>query len=177
VKQNGYTLIELALVIFLAGLMIIFAVPKIRETLIDDQLTATVRHFVGAVNELRNNAVHEQVDYAMHLDMNANSSWISSEDMTPEKLAEQEKEASPLPDGVRIVDISQAGVEKRMDGQVVMRMFKQGYIQPTVIHLRKDERSMTVFFQPFLSSPFVYNQYVDIRADGKERGESGDTLR
>ena len=82
-KRNGYTLIELALVVFLLGLMLVLAVPRVRETLISDGLKKTVRQLVGAAKELRTDAVREQLDYKLNLDLSNNAFWTSSQDMTP----------------------------------------------------------------------------------------------
>jgi general secretion pathway protein H len=168
-KKNGYTLIELAVVVFLMGLMLTIAVPKVRETLLNDSLKSTVRRMVGVVRELRGDAVREQIDYALHLDLNNNAFWIYSLDMTPEKLDEIKKNAFRFPEGVKIADVSQMGMEKKIDGEVDVKIFKQGYIQPTVIHLKKDDRNFTLVFSPFLSSIKVTDKYADITAEGMER--------
>ena len=167
-KKNGYTLVELAVVVFLLGLMLFLAVPRVRENLVGDGIRTTVRRLVGAVRELRADAIREQMDYVLHLDLNSHAFWTYSLDMTPEKRDEKKRAAFHFPEGVIIADVSQIGVEKKSDGEITVKFFKKGHVQPTVIHLKKDDRYFTLALFPFSSSVKVYERYADVTADGRE---------
>ncbi len=167
-KKNGYTLIELAVVVFLLGLMLFLAVPRIRDSLINDGLKSTARHMVGAIRELRADAVREQVDYVLQLDLNNNAFWTYSVDMTPEKRDERKKNAFHFPEGVKIADVSQPGLDKKADGEVGIKLYKQGYVQPTVIHLVRENRYFTIALAPFLSTIRVFEKYADVTPEGAE---------
>jgi len=167
-KKNGYTLVELAVVVFLLGLMLFLAVPKVRVNLIGDGIRTAVRHLIGAVRELRADAIREQMDYVLHLDLNSHAFWTYSLDMTPEKRDEKKRAAFHFPEGVIIADVSQIGVEKKSDGEITVKFFKKGHVQPTVIHLKKDDRYFTLALFPFSSSVKVYERYADVTADGRE---------
>ena len=160
-RQAGYTLIELAVVVFLIGVMLFIAAPRIRDTLLNDSLKSTVRHFIGTARELRNDAVREQVDYILHIDLNGRTIWTYSADMTPEKRDERQKAAFRLPADIKIVDVYRIGREKQLDGDAEITFFKKGYVQPTVIHLARAENAYTLVFQPFLSTIQTYDKYVD----------------
>ena len=95
--ERGYTLIELALVILLIGLMLFIAAPRIRDTLMNDSLSAAVRKITGVSRELRAEAVRQQVDHVLHLDLNGRAYWTYTADMTPEKQQERRKDAVRLP--------------------------------------------------------------------------------
>ena len=168
-NRNGYTLIELALVIFLLGLMLFLAVPRVRDSLINDALAASVRRTIGVVRGLRADAVREQLDYVLHFDLNNNAFWTYSLDMTPEKRQERKESAFHFPEGLKIADISQPGLGKKTDGEATVKFYKQGHIQPTVIHLAREDRYATIVLAPFLSTLKVYEQYVDITPEGGEK--------
>ena len=159
--DRGYTLIELALVVLLIGLMLFIAAPRIRDTLMNDSLSAAVRKITGASRELRAEAVRQQVDHVLHLDLNGRAYWTYAADMTPEKQQERRKDAVCLPDDVRIADIALAGREKKSDGEATVTFFKQGYAQPVLIHLARGDRFFTLFFSPFLNDVKVYERYVE----------------
>lgn len=161
-RQAGYTLIELAVVIFLIGLMLFLAAPRIRHTLLDDSLKSVARHLTGVAKALRNEAVREQVDYVLHLDLSNNAVWTYSADMTPEKRSERQKGAFKFPPDVKIADVYRIGNEKQIDGDATIVFFKRGYVQPTVVHLAKGDRFHTLVFQPFLSAVKMYDQYLDL---------------
>jgi general secretion pathway protein H len=160
-RQAGYTLIELAVVILLIGLMLFLAAPRIRQTLLDDSLKSVARHIIAAAKTLRNEAVREQVDYVLHLDLNNNAVWTYSADMTPEKRSERQKNAFKFPPDVKITDVYRIGHEKKVDGDATIVFFKRGYVQPTVVHLAKGDRAFTLVFQPFLSAVELYDKYID----------------
>ena len=168
-NRHGYTLIELALVVFLLGLMLFLAVPRIRDGLINDALSSSVRKTIGVVRALRADAVREQVDYALNLDLKNNSFWTYSLDMTPEKLQERKNSAYHFPEGVKIVDINQPGLGKKTDGESTVTFYKQGHIRPTVIHLAREERYATIVLAPFLSTIKTYEKYVEVTPEGEEK--------
>jgi general secretion pathway protein H len=160
-RQAGYTLIELAVVILLIGLMLFLAAPRIRDTLLDDSLKSAARHITGVAKALRYEAVREQVDYVMHLDLNSHAVWSYAADMTPEKRRERQKAAFNFPQDVKIADVYRIGKEKQNDGDATITFFKRGYVQPTVVHLAKGDRAFTLVFQPFLSAVEIHDKYVD----------------
>lgn len=160
-RQAGYTLIELAVVILLIGLMLFLAAPRIRHALLDDSLKSVARHVIAAAKTLRNEAVREQVDYVLHLDLNNNAVWTYMADMTPEKRNERQKNAFKFPPDVKIADVYRIGHEKKIDGDATIIFFKRGYAQPTVVHLAKGDRAFTLVFQPFLSAVELHDKYID----------------
>ena len=168
-NRNGYTLIELALVVFLMGLMLFLAVPKVRDSMINDALASSVRKTIGVLRVLRADAVREQLDYALQLDLKNNAFWTYSLDMTPEKQAERKAGAYRFPEGIKIADILQPGMGKKTDGEVTIKFYKQGHIQPTVIHFAREDRYSTIVLAPFLSTFKVYDKYVEVTPEGAEK--------
>src|SRR4030043_1520898 len=84
-RDRGYTLIELAVVVLLIGMMLYLAVPRVQDSLLDDDLKATTRRFIGAARELRSESVREQTDYILHIDIGHPAFWSYAADTTAEK--------------------------------------------------------------------------------------------
>ena len=158
--ERGYTLIELSVVVLLIGMMLVISVPKIRDSLLADDLKAATRQLVGASRELRNEAIREHVDYILHLDISHHGFWVYSADTTAEKLAEIRKGAARFANGVKITDFIQPGEDKINDGEVDIRFHRQGYVDPAVVHLTKEDRTFTVVFHPFLDRVSVYEKDI-----------------
>ncbi len=158
----GYTLIELSIVVFLIGLMLLIAVPKVRESFFTDKLSSAARRLVGATRELRSLAVRDQVDQILQINLDQKSFWIYSVDMTPEKKEEIKKQASRLPGDVKFADIYIAGKEKKTTGEVSIRFFSRGYVEPAVIHLAEGERFMTLVLHPFVNTVETHEKYLDV---------------
>ena len=160
-SDRGYALIELSVVVLLIGMMLLIAVPRVRDTLLNDDLKATTRQLVGVSRELRNDAVREQVDYILLLDLNQPGFWTYSVDTTAEKRSEIRKGAIRLPEGIRISGVRHPEEVRKTEGEASIRFFRKGYMEPTVVHLVKDDRAFTLVFNPFLPAVTVYEKYVD----------------
>ena len=151
-SYKGFTLIELSVVVFLIGLMLLIAVPKVRDTMLSDGLKTTVNHLTGTARELRSDAVRNQVDYILHLDLDNNLVWTHSADMTPEARDEMKKRAFKLRKEVKILDVYLFGKEKVTDGEALIMFSRKDYMHPAVVHLAQKDQRFTLVFEPFLNS-------------------------
>jgi prepilin-type N-terminal cleavage/methylation domain-containing protein len=168
VNNRGYTLIELSVVVLLIGMMLLIAVPRVRDTLIDDDLKAVTRRLISSARELRYESVREQTDYILHIDLTNPAFWVYPADTTAEKKLALRKGAFVFPQGVRIMDVRQADEGKRTEGEALIHFFRRGYVEPTVVHLTKDDRAFTLVFNPFLQTTTVYEKYVDFSFSREE---------
>jgi general secretion pathway protein H len=169
VTDRGYTLIELSVVVLLIGMMLLIAIPRVRDTLLNDDLLAAARQIIGASRELRNEAVREQVDYILHLDLNQPGFWTYSADTTGEKRAEIRKGAVRFPEAIRIAGVRHFEEIRKTEGEADVRFFRKGYTEPTVIHLTKEDRTLTLVFNPFLPAVSVYDKYLDFTFSEDDR--------
>jgi prepilin-type N-terminal cleavage/methylation domain-containing protein len=168
-NNRGYTLIELVIVTVLIGIVLYLGLPSLRDTLLDDSLKSASRQLVGTIRELRSEAVREQVDYVLLLDLNYNNYWTYTTDMTPEKRDDRRQYAKPFPEGVRVEDVHLVGREKQTEGEGAITFFKRGYVQPALIHLVWDDRRLTLVLEPFLSTVKIHDGYVDYEPAQQEK--------
>ena len=159
--KKGYTLIELAVVVVLIGVVLLMAIPRVQDTMTQDRMRSAVRHLAGMARELKAEAVREQVDHYLHLDLDNRLFWNTRDDMTAENRTLRRNQARSLPSSVRITDVALIDADKKNQGEVIIRFFSQGYIQPAAIHLTDEDRIMTLILQPFLSTFEVQDTYVE----------------
>lgn len=161
--EKGFTLIELGVAIFLIGLILFIATPKIQETMLGSDLERVANHLTGTARGLRSDAVSNQIDHILHLDLDNARIWIVTADMTPEARDTMRKSAYTLPEAVKIMDIYFSEEEKIIDGETTIRFSRKNYTQPAVIHLAENDRRITLVFEPFMNSVKTYDMYVDFQ--------------
>jgi len=159
---SGFTLLELLVIIVLAGLIVTLAVPSTRDSLTGDKLKTASRQIIGLERKLRVEAVRDQLDYILFLDLSNSAYWVVAADMTQEKQDEIKKRALHLPTDVVITDIVDANNSKKSSGEVKIVFKKNNACSPAVIHLAYEENKMTIVINPFLGVTDIQNQYVDV---------------
>lgn len=164
-SKHGFTLVELLVVIALIGIILILAVPVTRDALTVGKLQKASRQFIGLERKLRVEAVRDQVDYILMLDIAGASCYVITSDMTPEKLKEVQANAKKLPSGVAILDVINRKSEKIANGIVKIKFGKNNICTPLILHLAEEEERMTLVVNPFLGVTAVYEQYVEISPD------------
>jgi prepilin-type N-terminal cleavage/methylation domain-containing protein len=164
--SSGFTLVELLLVIVLMGVILALAVPSTRDVLTGDNLKKASRQLSGIEKKLRVEAIRDQVDYILCLDLPNSSYWVVASDMTPEKQDEIKKRPQHLPSGVVILDIVGEDNKKQSADEVRIKFGKKNICSPSVIHLAYEEDRMTMVINPFLGVTDVYDKYVDIPVTG-----------
>ena len=162
-STEGFTFLELTVVLLLIGLMMTLTVPRFRYAMLTDDLKRTTRKMVGIIKNLRNEAMREQEALSLHFDIESNLFWIDSATMAEEERGLARERASLLPQDVRIIDVWFRGKGKKMAGETAIRFNKKGYVPQSAIHLGcEDGRGFTLILRPFLGRVRVLEGYVDL---------------
>ena len=161
-NKRGFTLVELLLVIALIGVVLVLAVPSTRDVLSGNKLKKASRQLIGLERKLRVEAVRDQVDYILCLDLPDAAYWIITSDMTPEKQDEIKNNPKHLPADVVIVDIVDENNKKKSSGEARINFSKNNICSPAIIHLAHEDDSMTIVINPFLGVTDIYDKYIDI---------------
>jgi len=159
-RAQGFTLIELIVVMVLIAVMTGLAAPRISSFLFSDQLKTTARKLLNLVAETGQNALRDQLPYVLSFDRDRHRFLAraigASEDGRP--VAETRL---TVPDDVQLVDIVSAHGGMRKDEKLELVFYPEGYVDQSVIHLRDDEgRELTIFVSPFLGSLRVLDGYI-----------------
>lgn len=152
IKKNhrGFTLIELAVVIVVLGVMIALVAPRLGE-IGEADLKRSARHLTGMIRFLRDEAQAKKTVYRLRFDIQSGRYWAEALAVTPEKTAEFRRVQSEI------------GSEGNLSGQTTFRDVRagshpddpfilftpDGWVEKTFIHLRDgDGKEFTLIVRP-----------------------------
>lgn len=162
-NNRGFTLIELIVVMALIALTVSFAVPQIADFLYADQLKTTVRKLVGLIHRSGRLAQREQAVYLLTYSENERV-FVVAPERKPEKTGastEPTRMTLHLADSVQMGDFWSWYGGQRSGADRVVRFSKEGYVEPTILYLRKDDgREMSVVLSPFLGKVQTLDSHV-----------------
>ena len=166
--KQGFTLIELVVVMVLIALTTAFAIPKIRSSLFTNELRSTARRFIGLVADTGQQARSKRIavdlrfDREQHVFTSAPVIGITEHDTG--RVYPEVKVA----DSVQVVDIVSAHEDKLAAGlgKMVIRFNSMGYVDKTVVHLRDDDGDeLSIILSPFLGVTRVVEGYLSLDDD------------
>jgi prepilin-type N-terminal cleavage/methylation domain-containing protein len=158
---RGFTLIELIVTMVLIAMIASFAVPQIGNFIYADRLKVTTRKLVALIHRSSQLAQRQQASYLLTYQQRDNT-FVVEPEIGEKKEPDRKKENRlQLTEAVAVRDLwSWYGGLLPADA-IVIRFSKNGYVEPTIIHLRKDDgQEMSVVLSPFLGKVQVMDGYV-----------------
>ena len=159
--NQGFTLIELIVVITLISLMLFLAIPRFQVDVLSDNTNKVSRWIMVKVHSLKEKAVSEQKLYVLHISLDSNRLWVTSEIMSQEELQAAEANGYELSDDIKLLDVEYPDEEKISVGRADIYFYKKGYSDKAIIHISNDDNERRSFLiEPFLSRVRLYNKYI-----------------
>jgi len=165
-NNKAFTLLELIVVMVLIALTTSLTVPNISNFLYADQLKVAARKLVGLINQSSQLAQRRQVPYLLRYIEGERRFVVEPE--RPENASDPKKKEKGLrlADPVTVRDFWTWYGGTRSSGALVIRFNKNGYVEPTVIHLREEGgQELSVLLTPFLGKIRIVEKYVTPERD------------
>lgn len=159
-RNSGFTLIELIVVVTLLGLMLFFSLPRLQNNPFLDDTKKSSRWLIGKIQTLKESAIRDQKRYTLHFDLDSGRVWETHESMSPENLENAELESYELPDNIRIIDIEYPTKGKIYSGQAEITFYKAGHTDKALVHMQDDDTDLSFLIEPFLSDVQLFEQYA-----------------
>ncbi len=166
-NRNGFTLLELALVMFLIGLVLSISMPRLGNFLFQTDLKSVARSLKSTVYLMRSKSISSNTHTILHFDLDQNLYWGTSAART--KQDSDAPEEAPivsrvhLPSGIRFLDASNIISGKKTFGVLASAFNPKGMFEETVLHMAdRDENVMTIIINAFTASFMIYDEYVDV---------------
>lgn len=159
--RRAFTLVELIVVMTLIGLVASFAVPQVANFLFADQLKVGTRKLVGLIHRTSQLAQQHQVPYLLSYRPGERLFVAVREQDKDKQEDERSTNRLQLADSVSVRDVwSWYGTTRPLDGFAI-RFSKNGYVEPTIIHLHKEGgQEMSLVLSPFLGQVRIMDGHV-----------------
>jgi len=159
-SANGFTMLEIALVLFLMVGMLSLVIPRMS---IGDSLGSVGRKWVGALKSFQELAMMGQKTVRLYVDIDRGMYWPMVIDGKEEKIPLDPTWAMPitLPETIRFADV-QVGVNRRETGRMEIFFYPNGRIDQAIVHLTDvNNHIMGVFVEPVTSMIRITDHRID----------------
>jgi prepilin-type N-terminal cleavage/methylation domain-containing protein len=164
--RNGFTLLELLVVVLLISAFVFIAVPKIKSgTEINIKSAAT--NLTATIRYLYSEAAFKKNIYRLVFDIDRDEYWVEVLDNNEYVVSnEYLNKKRTLPAGVHFKDVVTERTQSRssLNSQKDFILFlPTGFVEPAVIHLVTDnENYYTLETKPYTGGTRVYDEYVEL---------------
>ena len=159
-SSGGFTMVELALVLFLMVGMLSLVIPRIS---IGENLGTVGRKWVGAMKSFQELAMMTQKTVRLYVDIDRSMYWPMVIDGKEEKIPLDPTWAMPiaLPETIRFADV-QVGPTRRETGRMDIFFYPNGRIDQAIVHLTdSNNHIMGVFVEPVTGLIRMTDQRID----------------
>lgn len=160
-SHDGFTLIELIVVISLIALILFAAIPRFQDTVLSDNTKKTSRWIIAKAETLKQSAVHDQKLYVLHISPDSGRLWITNPAMSENELENATQNAFKLPSDVKVLDVEYPDDKKIEVGWADINFYEKGYSDMAIIHIENSANEQLSFvIEPFLPHIRIYQKYV-----------------
>jgi len=158
--KNGFTLVEIVVVMVLVSLFMVFSVPLF-SNIGTSSLGTSARRLSGTIKYLFNESAISGLEYRLvyDLDQGTYRAQVLQADGELVDDPDQGREAS-LKGSVRFKDLEVPGRGKFSAGQVTIRLHPSGWVEETIIHLDdSSDEMMTLRVMPLTGTTEIFDGY------------------
>ena len=161
--KSGFTLIELIVVIAIMSIMLVVVVPRFPPSFFTDSTREALSWIILNVRTLKERARDDQIKYVLHINVDTNRFWISTESMEEEALLQAEQNGYALSGDDNILDVEFSETGAVTYGTADICFYPKGYSDKAVIHIEDSGNNRkSVLIEPFLLNVKMVDEYVSI---------------
>lgn len=163
--KSGFTLIELAVALFLLAAFFLIAIPKFND-ITEVNLKSSSRMLIARFRHLYNEAIFKNRVYRLSFDIERGEYWVDyleGSQFVPSTNPSLDRQR--LPSGVHFRDVITQRTHGRALGmrEEFVLFFPTGFVEPAIMYLESENGSIyTLETIPYTGRLRVYDEYVDL---------------
>lgn len=161
--RDGFTLLELIVVMALMGIVFFFAIPRFEKSFFLDDAQQGARWLIGKLQSLREEAQRTRRLYVLNIDLEARRVWHTTEAMTLEEIELALRRAQPVPGGARVAAVEFPPDIRIANGRAEIRFYGDGHSDMALIHLQLGEATSSFLLEPFLTQVKMFDAPVGFK--------------
>ena len=167
-KDQGFTLIEILVVMVILGGLLFIAVPKFRD-FTDINLKSASRNLSGTIKYLYNESIFKKNIYKLAFDIENNEYWVEyMQDNQFVVSTDPVLKRRKLPGNIYFQDIFTERTQEKVEtgNEVFILFLPNGFVDYAVIHLGSPRNdSFTLETKPYTGGTKIYDRYYELRQD------------
>lgn len=136
---DGFTLIELMVVMMVITIMFAVAIPRIETNIVQDPRKKTTRWLMNTVGALRSKAMEKQRSQLLVVDLEEKRFYVADAEMTEEAKSDAAKRGFALPGALHIFDVQYPGKDPVGTGTAEIIFYPGGFSEQAVINMENDD--------------------------------------
>jgi prepilin-type N-terminal cleavage/methylation domain-containing protein len=162
-NDHGFTMIELAMVLLVIGIVGAIIMPRVGGVLDRQQMRQTINKLRGMVRYLQARAALTKRVYRLTFDLDRqliSVCYLIDDGCQPEYTREMRDYS--LPQTVYIQDVVNPQGDTIREGEAVTHFHPTGLAEPSTIHLgSSSDQQFTLMIEPLAGGVKVFNGYVE----------------
>jgi prepilin-type N-terminal cleavage/methylation domain-containing protein len=157
---NGFTLIELVVVLSLISVLLFFSIPRFGALQLNDPSREASQWIVANVRSLKERSLRDNKDYMLHVGIDTGRLWTTDLSIPEEDRQHAAQGGYELSPDVKILDVEYPRRGILSSGVADILFSAKGYSDKAVIHMEHGNREQRSFLiEPFLPEVKVLDGY------------------
>jgi prepilin-type N-terminal cleavage/methylation domain-containing protein len=161
--EQGFTIVELSMVILVLGIVMAAVMPRFTGTLERQHLRSTINGIYGTVRYLQAHAALTKRIYRLTFDLDRqviSVCYFDGEVCRSE--TSRELRAYAMPADVHVLDVVSPQGRTIREGEAVTHFHPTGLAEPSIIHLiTNSKQKATLMIEPLAGRVKVFDDYVE----------------
>ena len=158
--RRGFTLIEVAMVLFIFSILMVAAAPRLASFLSSSKLETNVSRLAIYLEHIRDEAIYKRKVLILRCRIEEGTFAVYA----PRGEKEKGLLIKPLhfPEEIKILDIHIPGKEKKSIGETLISFFPGGMADSALIHLKDNEdKEITLELSPLSRKVEIHEGYLE----------------